>query len=356
MDVLVGLQYGDEGKGKITDYLSKNYSIVARFQGGDNAGHTIIKNEKKIVLHTLPSGVLQENVINFLGNGMVINPISLKKEIQQVQKIIPDVKERIFISENASIIIPSHVKEEENENIIDTTKKGIGPCYRDKTERKGFKVKHIEKLKNIYSEEFDSSLDFLETLNISSDNLKNQHLPILAEGAQGTMLDIDHGDYPFVTSSNTISAGACIGLGMPPQSIKRVYGVFKCYLTRVGNGNFPTEMNPETSKKIRHKGGEFGATTGRNRKCGWLNLDQLKESIKLNGVTDLVMTKVDVLSSLERIYLFCEGEYHGFEPWESVSISDENFYRFINFLENFLKEKIKLVSYSPKKEDIKKLN
>jgi len=293
--------------------------------------------------------------MNFLGNGMVINPISLKKEIDNIQRIVPDIKKRLYISENASVILPIHINEEKNEEKIGTTKKGIGPCYRDKTSREGYKIKHFNELKNIYGWEFDASLEFLSTLQIVSDNLVNSGLSILAEGAQGTLLDLDHGDFPYVTSSNTISASACIGLGMPPQSVKRVYGVFKSYLTRVGNGKFPTQMDEETSKKIREKGGEFGATTGRDRKCGWLNLDQLKHSCDLNGVTDLIMTKVDVLSSFKKIYVYCEDRYFSFSGWASPSLTDENFCKFINFIENFLNIRIKFISFSPKKTDIEKL-
>tara|TARA_R110000772_G_scaffold2410_2_gene8456 strand:+ start:71196 stop:72290 length:1095 start_codon:yes stop_codon:yes gene_type:complete len=361
MDVLVGLQYGDEGKGKITDMLSENYDIIARYQGGNNAGHTIYYKGQKLVLHFIPSGIAHDNVNNFLGNGMVINPIALMEEIQEVEKIIPDARERIFISENAHIITTRHLIEDGRDEKIGTTKKGIGTCYRDKIYRKGIRVKDLFTKTLNETTEYLEAVEYIKTLNIvSSDWLRNQKdsKKILAEGAQGTMLDIDHGSYPFVTSSTTLSSGSLTGLAMPPRSIKKVYGVFKSYLTRVGNGEMETELFCEDGKKIQDIGNEYGATTGRPRRCGWLNLDELKESVELNGVTDLIMVKTDILSTFGDIKIFYKNEYITFKGWDNTDIdedgnlTDRNLRGYIQYIESILKISINYVSVGPEREDI----
>jgi len=335
VDVLLGLQWGDEGKGKIVDYLADKYDIVARFQGGPNAGHTIIINDQKFVLHTIPSGVFRDNIINVIGNGVVIDPITLEKEIQGLAGLGVDVKNRLLISNKAHLILPTHrlldaaSEAAKGKNKIGSTLRGIGPTYMDKTGRNGLRVgnltkdfdkkykaireKHLKLLK-IYPEiEFDleaeeqkwmSSLDALRSLSKVNaeyyfDNALQSGKNILAEGAQGSMLDVDFGTYPFVTSSNTITAGVCTGMGIAPQKIRDVIGITKAYCTRVGSGPFPTEIHNEAGETLRKIGGEFGATTGRPRRCGWIDLPQLKYTIMINGVTKLVVTKIDVLNSFD---------------------------------------------------------
>ena len=370
MDVLVGLQYGDEGKGKITDMLSENYDIVARYQGGNNAGHTIFYNGEKVVLHLIPSGIIHDGIKNFLGNGMVIDPIALKEEILEVEKTIPNARERIFISENAHIITPKHRTDDHSNGHIGTTNKGIGPAYRDKIYREGYMIKNFfRKTPNELTDvilkvcgkdevnDFVDGIQFLSDLNIVPSNwLRNQGGRILAEGAQGTMLDIDHGSYPFVTSSNTVSSYSTVGLAMPPQSVEKVYGVFKSYLTRVGNGPMVTELHDETGKSIQEMGGEFGATTGRPRRCGWLNLDELKESVELNGVTNLIITKSDILSNMEEVKMFHEGEYITFDGWDNIEISeeieDDNLNIYLDYIEDVVGTPINIVSISPKRGGI----
>ena len=369
MDVLIGLQFGDEAKSKITDMLAEKYDIVARYQGGANSGHTIYHEGNKIVLHLIPSGIIQPHTKNFLGNGMVIDPYGLMQEILEVEKYIPGARDRIYISENAHIVTPYHLLEDiENLNSIGSTGKGIGPCYRDKVYRQGYRV--VDFIKNnlvidpidllgkdendfFEFEQFRQGTEFMKTLNVVPSNwLREQEGTILAEGAQGTMLDIDHGSYPYVTSSTTISSGAATGLSMPPQSVKRVYGVCKAYLTRVGNGEMLSELTNEIGEKIQKVGREFGATTGRPRRCGWLNLDELKDSVELNGVTDLIMTKVDVLENMDTVELYSDGEYHSFSGWEKSDLSDTNLIRFINFIEKKLEKKIDMISVSPEREGI----
>jgi adenylosuccinate synthase len=360
MDVLVGLQYGDEGKGKITDMLSKKYDIVARYQGGNNAGHTIYYKGEKLVLHFIPSGIAQDGVDNFLGNGMVINPIALMEEIQAVEKIIPDVKERIFISENAHVITTRHLIEDARDEKIGTTKKGIGTCYRDKIYRRGYRIKDLFNKDINETFEFWEAVDYLKTLNIvSSDWLRKQKdtKRILAEGAQGTMLDIDHGSYPFVTSSTTLSSGSATGLAMPPQSIERVFGVFKSYLTRVGNGEMETELFDEIGEKIQNIGKEYGATTGRPRRCGWLNLDELKESVELNGVTDLIMVKTDILNGFDTIKVFVDNGYKSFAGWGTTEANETGFidYRlteYIEYIESSVGVKMNFISVSPERQGV----
>lgn len=337
VDVLLGMQWGDEGKGKIVDVLAPRYDVIARFQGGPNAGHTLEFNNIKHVLHTIPSGIFREGLINVIGNGVVIDPVIFNKEIEAIYKLNVNLKNRLFISKKAHLILPSHrildAASEAAKGItkIGSTLKGIGPTYMDKTGRNGLRVgdlvspdfkekyealkaKHKDLLR-LYTYEYDiESLESewfkgIEQIKnftlVDSEYLLNNYIKenkkILAEGAQGTLLDIDFGSYPFVTSSNTICAGACTGLGLAPSSIGEVYGIFKAYCTRVGSGPFPTELNDATGELIRKTGNEFGATTGRPRRCGWLDLPVLKYSIMLNGVTQLFMTKADILSGFDTI-------------------------------------------------------
>lgn len=338
IDVILGLQWGDEGKGKIVDYLATNYDIVARFQGGPNAGHTLNLGGKKFVLHTIPSGIFRENLINLIGNGVVIDPITLQKEIQKLNEANINYRNRLLVSKKAHLILPTHrlldAASEAAKGVekIGSTLKGIGPTYMDKTGRNGLRVgdvirdtfkekyeslknKHLNLLKLFPEVDFDlkseeakwfESLEHLRQLpQVDGEYFVNQALlrgkRVLAEGAQGSMLDIDYGTYPFVTSSNTITAGVCVGLGVAPSAIKEVIGITKAYCTRVGSGPFPTELNDETGEFLRQEGGEFGATTGRPRRCGWIDFPQLKYTIMLNGVTQLVVTKIDVLDRFETI-------------------------------------------------------
>ena len=344
-DVVLGLQWGDEGKGKIVDVLTPTYEVIARFQGGPNAGHTLEFNNIKHVLHSIPSGVFHDNQINIIGNGVVIDPVIFKKETDSIFKLGVNLQSKLHISRKAHLILPSHrildAASEAAKGVtkIGSTLKGIGPTYMDKTGRNGLRVgdiqqdnfrvkynhlkqKHIDLLRlydfayNIeeQEEQWFAGIDEIRKYSIIDSEYKiNQLLSegkkVLAEGAQGTMLDIDFGSYPFVTSSNTISAGACIGLGVAPSRIGEVFGVFKAYCTRVGSGPFPTELPEETGNILREKGHEYGATTGRPRRCGWLDLVALKYSIMINGVTQLFMTKADVLSDFDVIKI-CTGYKH----------------------------------------------
>ena len=339
IDVLLGLQWGDEGKGKIVDYLAPKYNIVARFQGGPNAGHTLKFDGKKFVLHTIPSGIFREELINLIGNGVVLDPITLEKEIQKLVEVGVDFHHRLFIARKAHLILPTHrYLDAASENAkgkakIGSTLRGIGPTYMDKTGRNGLRVgdvtspnflekyetlkqKHLNLLGQYPAVEFDlageeqkwmDSLQLLRSLNhVDCEYFINQALAegkrVLAEGAQGSMLDIDFGTYPYVTSSNTITAGVCTGLGVAPSTIKEVIGITKAYCTRVGSGPFPTELHNETGELLRKEGAEFGATTGRPRRCGWIDLPQLKYAIMVNGVTQLNVTKLDVLNIFDTIY------------------------------------------------------
>ena len=349
VDLLLGLQWGDEGKGKIVDVLTPNYDIIARFQGGPNAGHTLEFEGVKHVLHTIPSGIFRSNVINVIGNGVVIDPIILKKEIDALAPYQINIKEKLLISRKAHIILPTHrLLDLASETLkgkakIGSTLKGIGPCYMDKTGRNGLRIGDLEKdnfleeyrslvekhlsLINYYGveiefdlpsleKEFFSAIDYLKTLSfIDSEDFfyhsQKQGKKILAEGAQGSMLDIDFGTYPFVTSSNTTASGACTGLGIAPNQIKNVMGVFKAYTTRVGSGAFPTELFDEIGEKIGQIGREVGATTGRKRRCGWLDLVALKYAIHLSGVTQLMMMKADVLSGFETLKICTGYRYKG---------------------------------------------
>jgi len=346
-DVLLGLQWGDEGKGKIVDVLTPAYDIIARFQGGPNAGHTLEFNGLKHVLHTIPSGIFHPTAINVVGNGVVIDPVIFKKEIDALVALGVDVKAKLLISKRAHLILPTHrlidaaSEASKGKNKIGSTLKGIGPTYMDKTGRNGLRIGDIEtnefrdkynalveKHKQILSfhhyeynlQELEPAwFDAIESLKqlqfIESEHYLNKALvngkKVLAEGAQGSLLDIDFGSYPFVTSSNTICAGACNGLGIAPNRIGNVIGIFKAYCTRVGSGPFPTELENETGEKIRQVGREFGSTTGRARRTGWLDIPALKYAIMVNGVTELMMMKADVLSVFENIEICTHYDHNG---------------------------------------------
>jgi len=351
MDLLLGLQWGDEGKGKIVDVLTSGYKIIARFQGGPNAGHTLVFNGKKHVLHTIPSGIFHENKVNIIGNGVVIDPVILRNELKNLESEGIDYKKSLLISRKAHLILPTHriidatSEKSKGKNKIGSTLKGIGPTYMDKTGRNGFRVGDLEsenwiekyaELKSKHKrlidffnvsieynfeeleQEFFESIKILKSLNfIDSEQYiyqeQNKGSSILAEGAQGSLLDIDFGTYPYVTSSNTTAAGACTGLGVSPNSIKEVFGIFKAYTTRVGSGPFPTELFNSNGKRMGKVGNEFGATTGRPRRCGWLDLVALKYSCQINGVTKLMMMKSDVLSGFKSIKVCTSYEYKGKE-------------------------------------------
>ncbi len=337
VDVILGLQWGDEGKGKIVDYFAKDYDLIARFQGGPNAGHTLYVQDKKVVLHQIPSGIFHTNKINLIGNGVVLDVVTLKRECETVATFGVDVKKNLYISEKAHLILPTHRALDKASELakgndkIGSTLKGIGPTYMDKTGRNGIRVgdlldksfltnyirlrlKHQKLLDSFnfnedisnWEEEFFEAVEFIKELNIvNGEYFINEHIAagkkVLAEGAQGSMLDIDFGTYPFVTSSNTITSGVCNGLGIAPQLIKDVYGITKAYCTRVGSGPFPTELNDETGEQLRKIGSEFGATTGRPRRCGWIDLVALKYTCMINGVTKIIMTKTDVLDDFETL-------------------------------------------------------
>ena len=416
IDLILGLQWGDEGKGKIVDVLTNNYDIIARFQGGPNAGHTLEFDEIKHVLHTIPSGIFHDKKINVIGNGVVIDPVIFKKEIDTLKNLGVDVSSKLFVSRKAHLIFPTHRLIDQASELskgkkkIGSTLKGIGPTYMDKTGRNGFRVGELEidgwenKLNNLISkherliknfnveieyninelkDEFLDALKFLKSLTlIDSEHYFNTSLKsnkkILAEGAQGSLLDIDFGTYPYVTSSNTTSAGACTGLGIPPNKIGNVYGIFKAYTTRVGSGPFPTELFDETGERIGKIGHEFGATTGRARRCGWLDLVSLKHSINVNGVTELIMMKGDVLSGLEKLKICTkyrykneiiehlpftiddgslEPIYEEIEGWnEDITQIDnyhdlpDNFKKYVTFLEKNLELEIKIVSVGPNRK------
>ncbi|KAB1066129.1 adenylosuccinate synthase [Salibacter halophilus] len=413
-DVLLGLQWGDEGKGKIVDVLTPEYDIIARFQGGPNAGHTLEFNEIKHVLHTIPSGIFRPDTQNIIGNGVVIDPVTLAIEIDSLKELNVDVQESIQVSKKAHLILPTHrlldaaSERAKGKEKIGSTLKGIGPTYMDKTGRNGLRVgdiieenfkeryenlksKHLELLKN-YDYPLDELADmesvFFESVNsireltlIDSEHTVNRAMTenkkVLAEGAQGSLLDIDFGSYPFVTSSNTICAGACTGLGIAPNKIGEVYGIFKAYCTRVGSGPFPTELFDEDGKRLATKGHEFGATTGRPRRCGWLDIPALKYAIMLNGVTQLIMTKADVLSAFDEIKVCTHYKYKGetidyfpydvlnneVEPiWKSMkawqkdltnvtSIDElpQELMDYVTYLEQELQVPIKIISVGPRR-------
>lgn len=337
VDVLLGLQWGDEGKGKIVDVLTPKYDIIARFQGGPNAGHTLMFGGKTFVLRSIPSGIFQGNKKNVIGNGVVLDPILLRKEINELEVSGIEIYDRLYISKKAHLIMPTHrLLDIANENAkgankIGTTGKGIGPTYTDKISRYGIRVGDIENnFQKKYEDAKNRHLKILKSLNFNCDDISDiekewfesieflkrfrfvdseylfynelsNNKSILAEGAQGSLLDIDFGSYPFVTSSNTVCAGACTGMGISPNRIGEVYGIFKAYCTRVGSGPFPTELFDETGEELCNKGHEFGSVTGRKRRCGWLDLVALKYSVMINGVTQLIMMKSDVLDDFDTI-------------------------------------------------------
>jgi adenylosuccinate synthase len=368
VDVLLGLQWGDEGKGKIVDVLCPKYDLIARFQGGPNAGHTLEFDNQKFVLNTIPSGIFNENSLNLIGNGVVIDPITLKRELDNLRSknFDPVGQGKLVISRKAHLILPTHQlldaasESKMGASKIGSTLKGIGPTYMDKTGRNGLRVgdinlpdfkarydKLVEKHKSILShygeipdfsereQLFMEAIEFMRSIPlVDGEHLVNSMLKegksVLAEGAQGTLLDIDFGSYPFVTSSNTTTAGACTGLGVAPSKIKNVIGIFKAYCTRVGSGPFPTELDDEVGENLRQIGHEFGATTGRPRRTGWIDLPALKYAIMLNGVTELVMTKADVLSGFDEInvctHYIQDGEKIDYMPYDIISVPVEPVY------------------------------
>lgn len=339
VDVLLGLQWGDEGKGKVVDVLTPNYDIVARFQGGPNAGHTLEFEGKKFVLRSIPSGIFQENSVNVIGNGVVLDPVLFRQEAEDLETAGTDMRKALKLSNKTHLIMPTHrlldaaSEKRKGDAKIGTTGKGIGPAYMDKTGRNGLRIgdmdldfearykarrdAHLQQLRDMGCEpdaaEFAKleqawmeAIDYLRTYHrVDSEHYINEALAdgksVLCEGAQGTMLDVDYGSYPFVTSSNTVTAGACTGLGVAPSKIGKVYGIFKAYCTRVGSGPFPTELFDETGKKMRDIGHEYGAVTGRERRCGWIDLVALRYAVMINGVTDLIMMKSDVLDTFDTI-------------------------------------------------------
>ncbi|MET7001133.1 adenylosuccinate synthase [Chitinophaga defluvii] len=419
VDVLLGLQWGDEGKGKIVDYFAGKYDVIARFQGGPNAGHTLYVNGQKVVLRTIPSGVFHANTINLIGNGVVLDPVAFKKESEDIAVLGIDLKKNLFIAEKTHIIVPTHRALDKASELskgndkIGSTLKGIGPAYMDKTGRNGLRVGDVisadfkskyEKLKHkhlqllagydfndfreeiaAWEAEFFEAVEFLRSMNIvSGEYFIHEKLKagkkILAEGAQGSMLDVDFGTYPFVTSSNTISAGVCTGLGIAPHWIKEVIGVTKAYCTRVGSGPFPTELHDATGEKLRKEGNEFGAVTGRPRRCGWIDLVALNYTCMLSGVTQLVMTKSDVMDAFDEInacvayeidgkqtkqlpFQICDVEikpiWQTFKGWSNDTASCKQFNElpeemkaFVAAVDEYLGVPVKYVSNGPGRDQI----
>lgn len=413
IDVLLGLQWGDEGKGKIVDVLTPGYDVVARFQGGPNAGHTLEFGGHKYVLRSVPSGIFQDKSINIIGNGVVLDPALFKEEVEALEASGHDLKRRLLISKKAHLILPTHrlldacYEQAKGESKIGTTGKGIGPAYAEKIGRSGLRVgdilhnfdekydllkaKHMQILQqyrfnaSALPEMEKSWLEGLKKLQefefVDSEYYLNQALQdnrkVLAEGAQGTMLDIDFGSYPFVTSSNTIAAGACIGLGVSPQNVGDVYGIFKAYCTRVGSGPFPTELHDETGDELRKRGFEFGSVTGRPRRCGWLDLVALRYAVMLDGVTQLIMMKSDVLDTFSKIKICVAYEINGkrtteipFDLGEGVTPVYEEFAgwqtdmsgmrketefpvqfsHYLQFIEKYVGIPIKVISLGPDRE------
>ena len=410
VDVVLGLQWGDEGKGKVVDVLTPNYTVVARFQGGPNAGHSLHFGDKSFVLRTVPSGIFRDGSINIIGNGVVVDPVSLTEELRNIAAQGIPVQQKLLISKKAHIILPTHrmldaaSEAAKGKSKIGSTLKGIGPTYMDKTGRNGLrfgdvlavdfidrynrlKSKHTEMLAQFEGFEYDiteyeqkwmEGVEYmrkfpLRETEIDINNYLAEGKTVLAEGAQGSLLDIDHGTYPFVSSSSTTSGGVCTGLGVAPNKIDRIFGIFKAYSTRVGSGPFPVELFDETGDLIRHIGNEYGAVTGRNRRCGWVDLVALKYAIMINGVTDLVMMKGDVLDGFDTIKVCVAYEKDGertttmpydTEGWQAVyeevpgwktPLSDlrkeedfpEAFKNYIAYLEKELATPIKIVSVSP---------
>jgi adenylosuccinate synthase len=416
VDVILGLQWGDEGKGKIVDFFAPNYDLVARFQGGPNAGHTLYVEDKKVVLHQIPSGIFHQNTINLIGGGVVLDPVTLKRECDLVASFGIDVRKNLYISERTNIIVPTHraldkaSETSKGTEKIGSTLKGIGPAYMDKTGRNAIRVgdildksfitnyiklrlKHQRLLDNFHfnedisdwEDEFFDAIEFLRSLNVVNgeyflNNKISEGQKILAEGAQGSMLDVDFGTFPFVTSSNTISAGVCTGLGVAPQKINEVIGVSKAYCTRVGSGPFPTELFDETGEELRKIGSEFGATTGRPRRCGWIDLVALQYACMINGVTKIVMTKADVLDSFEELNMctsyLINGEekkevpfaiskvkiepiYKSFKGWntDTTAIKESTnlpatMNEYVKFINGFVGAPVKYVSNGPGREQI----
>jgi adenylosuccinate synthase len=413
----LGLQWGDEGKGKIVDFFAPNYKVIARFQGGPNAGHTLYVGGKKVVLHQIPSGIFHQNTINLIGNGVVLDPVTLKRECDTVASFGIDVKKNLFISQRTNIIVPTHraldkaSELQKGDSKIGSTLKGIGPAYMDKTGRNAIRVgdileknftsqyiklrmKHQKLLDNYnfnedisaWEDEFFEAIEFLKTLNIvNGEYFINEQIAqgkrVLAEGAQGSMLDVDFGTFPFVTSSNTISAGVCTGLGIAPNKIEEIFGVTKAYCTRVGGGPFPTELHDATGEELRKIGSEFGATTGRPRRCGWIDLVALKYACMINGVTQMVMTKADVLDSFETLQACTAYNINGIETSEvpfhlskvvvdpvlksfagwkntpSVNLQEgvalpNSMSEYIKFINEFTGAPIKYISNGPEREQI----
>ncbi len=417
VDVVLGLQWGDEGKGKIVDVLAKSYPAVARFQGGPNAGHSLQFEGKKFVLHTVPAGVFREGSINIIGNGVVLDPIIFRQECKEIEEMGVPVTERIIISKKAHLILPTHrILDAASESAmgkgkIGSTLKGIGPTYMDKTGRNGLRIgdtlaenflerfntlkeKHIQRLKQYnfqynaeeHEAEWLDAIKYLKKFKIVDGEYEiNEILKtkrVLAEGAQGSMLDVDFGSYPFVTSSSTMCAGACTGLGIAPSKIGKVIGIFKAYCTRVGSGPFPTELLDQVGEELRQKGFEFGATTGRPRRTGWLDLPALKYAIMIDGVTELIMMKADVLDTFDTIkvavgykvngkksdrvpydtYATIEPVYKELKGWKcdltGVRKREElpaNFLKYIAFIEKELGVPVKMVSLGPDRKQTIKL-
>lgn len=412
LDVVLGLQWGDEGKGKIVDVLAGRYPAVARFQGGPNAGHSLHFDGKNFVVRSIPSGIFREGSTNIIGSGVVLDPITLREECANVEKMNINPKEKLFISKKANLILPTHrlldaaYEAAAGKGKIGSTLKGIGPTYTDKISRHGLRVgdilapdfkerfeklkaRHIQLLSDLHFEcdpekdeaEWMSAIEFLKGFNlIDCEYFVNKWLedkPMLAEGAQGSMLDIDYGSYPFVTSSSTTVGGVCTGLGVAPSKIGHVYGIFKAYCTRVGSGPFPTELFDETGEKIRQVGHEFGAVTGRPRRCGWLDLVALKYTVMIDGVTDLIMMKSDCLDDFETIKVCTsykvdgaetdqvpfdiaakiEPVYTEFPGWKKdlTEIRKESglpqeFKNYIKFMESYLGVPISIISLGPDRE------
>jgi len=413
VNLLLGLQWGDEGKGKIVDVLTANYDLIARFQGGPNAGHTLMFDDHKHVLHTIPSGIFHKKAKNIVGNGVVIDPVIFKKELDDLAKFNLDIPSKLFISRKAHLILPTHrlldaaSEASKGKAKIGSTLKGIGPTYMDKTGRNGMRIgdlelsnwkekykalaaKHLKMLaffdvdiqfdlKELETEFYEAitvlkTIPFIDSEEFINNALKNNQ-SILAEGAQGSLLDIDFGTYPFVTSSNTTAAGACTGLGVAPSKIGEVFGIFKAYTTRVGSGPFPTELFDEDGKNMAKIGNEFGATTGRPRRCGWLDLVALKYAVQINGATQLMMMKADVLSGFDKIKACTSYNYQGkeiahlpynieahnvtvnyteFECWNEDLTKMSNFDElpnqlksYIKFIEEFVEVPVKIISVGP---------
>jgi adenylosuccinate synthase len=412
-DVVLGLQWGDEGKGKIVDFLTPDYYMVARFQGGPNAGHSLEFNDKKIVLHIVPSGIFRDNTLNLIGNGVVIDPVILLDEIDMIESMGVDIKSRLLISKRAHLILPTHKiidaasEAFKGKTKIGSTLKGISPAYMDKAGRNGLRIgdllsdkfnERYEELKNqhinilkqfdfeykIDESEWLQAIERIKTLRLADseyevNNVLDSNKRILCEGAQGSLLDIDFGTYPYVTSSNTVCSGACNGLGIAPNRVGEVFGIFKAYCTRVGSGAFPTELNDETGKKLQQTGREFGATTGRPRRTGWLDLPALKYSIMINGVTQLIMMKADVLDDFDKIRIAVaykingkvyktipydmndtdiEVIYKDFEGWKT-KISNCKSYKklppafknYVDFIEHETGLSLKVISVGPNRDE-----